>query len=502
MVDRFVDPSINGSCSNYNPNTRNCLGGSEQAYSTFAAAQVAANAGQDRILLRSGQNYSALTITKNVLQISGYLDEIANVAFAGSGTAFTIADRDGIHFRNLSTTNNNGYCLIDRTDNCIWENCHFSGSRHQGGTSSAFRMQFCNYNTVFNCTFVGNNNTGFDLCIMRHDCNYNRFLNNTYEVAGHTLMPIKCSSFNIVRFCTFNNENNQKCGEMYDCPSDGPGLSNSTHRNLWEYNKFTGTPSSDAPHRFNGMQWCGQRGLMRFNEFYDCDGGAVNIQDYGGSCSNVNANHCFSNTFLENECYGVVTQGTAVRQHRGMNNLLVRNSPCEQSPPGAQTNLSSSMVEWRSNQEIALADPGFVDMAGRDLDYLPGADMIEAGGYAAQTVSNVSNSVNIPVDNVLWFFDGYGIDGEEGDWIRFEGTTTRRQIVSINYNNDTLTVSSPVTVASGVGVHTDYEGNAPNTGHWRGESISTNRILTGWEPAGAKSTGQIGTILEYEDPSV
>lgn len=508
MVDRFVDQSISGSCSNYNPTSRNCLGGTEQAYSSYSAAHSAGNAG-DRILMRSGSNYSNISVTKNFAYVGGYLDEVANIAYSGSSNAIEFNSRNSVHIRNISTSNANGYMSMDNSDNCLLENLTFAGGRHSGGTSSGLRLQESNRNVIFNCSFTGNNNTGYDLMCLRHRCDFNRIINCTFFRAGHTLLAIKCSNNNIIRYCTFDNPVQKAC-EIYDCPSTGPGLTDRTRNNIYEYNKWTNTLTSDAPHRHNGIQWCGQNNLVRFNEFYECDGGAVRFQNYSGSCGTNYGNISFSNTYLENECYALTVDGSSpTRQLRTVNDLYVRNSPCESSPPGTQIQLTAAVIDNRGNLQVALVDPGFVDMAGRDLDYLPGSDMSGAGVWAATVSSGVSNSVTVPVSHSRFFFDGYGIGAnngfpaEEGDWVRFEGTETRRQIASINYDNDVMTLTQAVTVANGVGVHPDYDGSAPNAGHFRGDDvIVTNRILTGWEPLGSKNTGQTGTILEYEDPTV
>jgi hypothetical protein len=76
--------------------------------------------------------------------------------------------------------------------------------------------------------------------------------------------------------------------------------------------------------------------------------------------------------------------------------------------------------------------------------------------------SGTSNTLTVA--DASYFYDGFGISGEQGDWIRLGGTSQTAQIVSINYSTNTLTLDRPVTFADAQGVSLNYNGMAPDLG--------------------------------------
>jgi hypothetical protein len=68
----------------------------------------------------------------------------------------------------------------------------------------------------------------------------------------------------------------------------------------------------------------------------------------------------------------------------------------------------------------------------------------------------------IPVVDAVYFIDGYGI--VPGDTIQFQGQTQAARMTSVDYPNNRLTVDTPLTWTSGLGVSLPYSDLAPETG--------------------------------------
>ena len=93
---------------------------------------------------------------------------------------------------------------------------------------------------------------------------------------------------------------------------------------------------------------------------------------------------------------------------------------------------------------IVTTSPLFVDEAGRDLHLTAGSPLIDAGVSATRTVGAGSSAV-LPVEDVGYFYDGFGIPEETGDVIRLEDQSSTVRIVRIDYTNRTLTLDKSIT---------------------------------------------------------
>jgi len=115
-------------------------------------------------------------------------------------------------------------------------------------------------------------------------------------------------------------------------------------------------------------------------------------------------------------------------------------------------------------------DPLFVDISAAatvanidtfDFHLQAGSPLIDKGVFLTTTTSAGSGTV-IPVVDAGYFIDGYGI--VPGDTIQFQGQTQTARITSVDYTNNRLTVDTPLTWTSGLGVSLSYNGLAPEIG--------------------------------------
>ncbi len=138
------------------------------------------------------------------------------------------------------------------------------------------------------------------------------------------------------------------------------------------------------------------------------------------------------------------------------------NSPLINPPTGSQR-----VSWWQENYPELFTDnlevnPLFVDETDYNFNLQSESPMIDAGAFLTKT-SSAGSGTQIEVEDVLYFYDSYGIDGEKGDLIQLEGGGSAR-IISIDYDTNTLTLDSSLTWDAGEGVSLDYSGNAPDIG--------------------------------------
>ncbi len=71
-----------------------------------------------------------------------------------------------------------------------------------------------------------------------------------------------------------------------------------------------------------------------------------------------------------------------------------------------------------------------------------------------------------------YFYDGFGIEGEAGDLIQFEGQKETARIKHIDAKSGKITLDRPLSWKDGQGVALAYSGKAPDIGTFeQGESI-------------------------------
>jgi len=150
-------------------------------------------------------------------------------------------------------------------------------------------------------------------------------------------------------------------------------------------------------------------------------------------------------------------------------------------------------------QDPLFISPGNVNTTNnRDLDpqwlHLSATSpLINAGAFLTTTTSSGSG-VTLSVNDASYFYDGWGIPGEQGDLIQLQGQAQTARITSIDYDNNRITVDRTLRWNVGQGVSLPYHGSAPDIGafEYTGSPGSTYTLTT--IATNGTINGQPGTI--------
>jgi hypothetical protein len=143
------------------------------------------------------------------------------------------------------------------------------------------------------------------------------------------------------------------------------------------------------------------------------------------------------------------------------NNIFYKNTSCSEG--ATQVFIGNTTAVKLENNAILSASPLFADEARHDLHLTADSPMIDAGAFVTRTVG-AGNGKVLPVEDVGYFYDGFGIPGEIGDMIQLERESSTARIVRIDYTNRTLTLDRVVTWTRGQNLHLQYSGIGPDMG--------------------------------------
>jgi hypothetical protein len=124
--------------------------------------------------------------------------------------------------------------------------------------------------------------------------------------------------------------------------------------------------------------------------------------------------------------------------------------------------------------------PEFVDAAKGDFQLKPQSPLIDAGAFLTTAVGAGTESTQLPVKDPVFFYDGFGIEGEKGDLIQLQGQTETARITEIDPKTKVLKLDRALSWKDGQGVALAYSGAAPDIGAFeRGESTTVGLIEAG-----------------------
>lgn len=501
----YVDNAISvASSTSYDPQTRTIGSGANTVYKTLSSANAVAGAGTT-IVVRAGTYPESISPAASGTATAAvvYRNYPNETVFVTGATAIVLNSRnytvvDGFHAEDTRwvEANNSHYNTIQ---NCVFKRTPATG------TTGNVRFVQSHYNNVLNNVIeTGNDNLLFI------DSNYNVAEGNTIREGRHSLFGIRCGDGNVIRRNYFSNTL-QKIGEVYDCGADTtavPNSFNSTARNVIEDNIFAGTVKYYSSSGGNGIQYAGQKGIIRYNVFYNCNIG-LGMQVYPDEALYNTDNRIYNNTFYNNAGAGIATS----QENSGnvyKNNILFANQgsipDCFATTPGQlifRNTLGQSALFTANNlfysapgqpvieeefdygytiaQTVQMfpgalvntfeVDPQFVNAAGADFNLRSTSPMIDRGDWLTRTRAAGSGTV-IPVQDASYFSDRAGRSGA-GDELKLQGQTTTARVTALDLVNNTVTVNTPMTWTSGQGVGLEYLGSAPEIGAFEFDSGTT-----------------------------
>jgi parallel beta-helix repeat protein len=459
----FVDPALAANCTSaYNPATRACSGGSAAAYRTASEALGAAQPG-DQVLLRGGSYSERLVPPRSgtaaaPITVSAYAGE--QPVFSGTAdAALSITGRSYLVFDGLQFDNVGGWARLEDSTYITVRNGRFTRAT-VSGTTGGFKIVRGGYHRLTgNVISDGNDN------IVIQESDRNLVENNTVSTGRHSLVSLRCGNYNVVRGNTFTNAV-QKAVEVYDCEgtSDAPVKLDATKHNLFESNRFTLTLASTADYRYNGMQYSGQNGIVRRNVYYNNHGGAINFQVYSDEALYNYGHRVYQNTFFNNECYALAASSSSsarYRDNRAIGNLLYRNVGC--AGQAAQTSIGNTQAVVLESNSLLTSAPPFQNEAAFDLRLAAGSALIDTGPFLTKAVGAGSGMI-VTVADTAYFYDGFGIPGEQGDEIQFQGQSATARIVAVNEATKQLTLDRALSWTDGQSLSLRYSGSRPEPG--------------------------------------
>ena len=412
---------------------------------------------------------------------------------------------DGITYSNCYQS-----MWLENVTNLVLKNCTFGWMPTNGSIyANVLFLGVSQLNVVSNCTFYkwglvtdSCDDHGVSISFGNESTDdptwYNLIVSNRFLYGGHDHFQLS-TAYNVIRGNLFVNApwmpTNATCnqfahgggpntygayGNRHTKPGDA-GTIQVDMRNVFEYNRFlyTGPPPDD--NGAFGIELGTTRSIYRYNiiAFSLASGIFFNTS---GSSSQSSSNAVYSNTLYANglACIyggngmkdysaGIHTSNYQVVPRR-TNNFVVNNIVWRNYPVNI-TSLTLSAQRCRNNHVDDAVDPQFISTNGMGWHYDPNnlpdfrlrstSPCIDAGTWLAYAVGDGSGQV-LQVDNSLYFSDGNRI--VEGDTIQLQGQTVTSTVVSNDWQNNTLYLSSPLTWTNGQGVALRYFGTAPDMG--------------------------------------
>lgn len=399
-----------------------------------------------------------------------------------------------------------GWMRFDNTDNCVIQNCTFEDSAAYSGI---LLKNGSDYNKFFNNTFETgpvepNTKSNPPDFIMIRSGSHNIFEENAFAKCSHVALEFQGSrnNYNVIRNNTFRNHWHT-----------GLNIYTNSDWNLAEGNRFydqganflNDDPTPQSKRLTNpGLQLGSSNCIIRRNIADNCGAGLMmNSQDHATALDNrvyhntwnsnvrnhytgtdytvsghvfKNNNLTFGQTYGDEVGYDIYFGYGKIGYNTWQNNNFYGGA---NNTYKGNTSLSISVIQATYPSELSgnvSYDPLFTDSAGRVFTLQLSSPLIDAGTWLTIiTSSTANNQTFFTVDDASYFYDGWTIPDETGDQIKTENGQTAT-ISSINYDTNTITVTTAIDIVNDEGLSLNYSGAAPDIGAYEYEIIGNSPV--------------------------
>ncbi len=321
------------------------------------------------------------------------------------------------------------------------------------------------------------------------------FEGNAISRTGHCPFQLTGNRYVVVR------------GNVIHAAWGRPFADRSTEDMLFEHNIVTHAYNSGRSASSNA-KFVTTRSLFRFNRVFRNIGGPINLYPFnpGGNSEQPNPLlhiRLYHNVFDDNAQYGIGFAGSSHDQTEDVvfaNNIFSRNDPhgsqrqinlrggtVEQARlvrnvfAGMQPGLpvvhdyggAFSVEELQTEafqtehgaryEENLDVDPGFVDAGIYNHALATDSPLRDAGAPLTHATA-AGDGTLLPVADAHCFYDGFGIEGEQGDLIAVGTPDRRARVVEVDRDAGTLLLDRELTWEVGDAVSLPWSGAAPDIG--------------------------------------
>ncbi|PKF62598.1 hypothetical protein CW745_04030 [Psychromonas sp. psych-6C06] len=522
----FVDKRINASCDNYDPKTRRCGNGQYQLFTTLKQATQQATAGT-LFFIREGDYQEPLHIIHSGRDNS-YIGFVAyqgekvrllntnSVDKAQQYGPLWIDQSDYNLISGLEVSGSVGFGrLLNSHHNIIHDAQFIESSLWNEGRGKSKRgglyIAFSHFNKITDSYFY----KGTDSLALVHS-DHNLIENNRMDLAGHDIWNIKCGNYNVIRGNEFSNKQ-QKIGSVFDCEAatmswhgngtfaQADAVLDRTRHNIIEHNLFHDAVRYYSASGGNGIQYAGQTGIIRFNQFYRTNVG-IGITSYPSEALYNYDNRIYHNTFYNNWCVGIGV-GKEIKIQRGneiVNNILWNNQGVSRKSCTDKNakqllfskkfgnnwffnnNIGSVLGEqvigvWGDDKHYSIydyegsylavqfdqniaKDPLFESVENDNFQLTKNSPMVDAGTFLTTITSKSGQGKLLQVKDARFFSAGHDIKGLAGDVIEIKRGNQLATIVQIDYVTHSLILDRVVNWQEGDSLSLSYQGKAPDLG--------------------------------------
>lgn len=419
-------------------------------------------------------------------------------------TCVRMAKRDWIVLAGLRLEpRRGGWMSLEGAKHCLIRQCSME---HATGVYSPIECRDCHYNRYEDLECVGAIYLGEDGHVAgdmwnNFGCTHNVFLRIHISRAGHRPFGLwhDCPH-NVVRQCVFDCRWGRNF-EFFSTPRllmeecvitngfDGSGSADgraklfvidSIFRRNVIYRNYYG-PLVINSYRYEQEQpWGMMRSRLYHNTWYRNHEYGFEMVDDGDKpephmvAGNVFQNSIFACNDPGGDGLALLLTPSIAEDNLFRYNLLFGGRPGSKTvrydwpSPGVKHWEGLTMTAEEANAQRPAqfvgnldAEPQFVDPGADDYRLQRGSPGIDAGKPLATTRERGSGT-EVLINDARWFYDGFGIPGEEGDLVLIGKRQVR--VVHADIERNVLVVDRPLAWKQGEGVALPYVGGAPDLG--------------------------------------